>query len=203
MRKSLVIALAIAALCSCAKQVAIDPQTAHNDSILALVPTEETMPVDTVWSTDSLICIYGWDNQTGGQMINWSAVYTVMDSGVCYAYEGLPDWEDDDMSLVIGIHNLPHPTRNLYLFDIYFREWSAVGYLGFITYERIGHALQRVDLIRDKDGMLVEQVGFEYDALDLWPEIIYRWDEPSATIVTEGFGSYHWNGEIVEVLPAN
>lgn len=185
------IALALA-LCACAKV------TDKGAAILSQIPTDETMPVDTVWSPDSAICIYGWDDQTGGQMIHWSAVYQVIDDKCTATYENLPDWPDEPLSLVMAIHVLPHPTRHLYLFDTYFREWSAVGYLGFITYERKGTTLQRVALVRDEEGQLVNEVGFEYDALEVWPEIIYRWDEPSASIITDGFGSYQWNGEALE-----
>ena len=39
-----------------------------------------------------------------------------------------------DNAFFMNPADLPHPTRNLYLFDIYFREWSAVGYL--VCYHR-------------------------------------------------------------------
>ncbi len=193
------------ALCACSKSPVTQNQSpVYIDSVLALIPCDSLIPVHTVCSSDSAICIYGWDNRTGGQMINWSAVYTVRDEdNVVRVFEGLPDWSDDDMSLITGIYTLPHPTRHLYLFESYFREWSAVAYTGLVTYERTGHSLRRVPLIRDAKGQLVEQTGFEYEALEVWREIISYWDEPTHAFLTDGYGSYQWNGTALEPLPVN
>ena len=200
MNKLSVLLLMAVAGCACGVSTGHQPSVSPNwDSVFALVPQDNNMPIDTVCSPDSAVWVYGWDNLTGGQMISWSAVYTVRDDdGTSYAFEGLPDWDNDDMSLITGIYALPHPERRLYLFESYFREWSAVGFIGLTAFERTGHTLRRVPLIRDEEGELVEQVGFEYDALDKWREIICLWDDSTHTFLFNGFPAYRWNGTTLE-----
>ena len=180
--------------------------------------TTENMPVTIADAPDGSIRIYGWDNHMGGTCISWSGMYQVRDKGKVYAYEGLPDWGEYDLNLITAVYRLPHPKRHLYLFDAYYREWSSMSYRGFITYERIGHELKQVNLIRDDEGELVSEIGFEYSvpefyfnfACALTWDYQYQWDkeknilyfplhrEDEYTYMTDRFIRYRWNNQTLE-----
>lgn len=177
----------------------------------------ENMPVTIADAPDNSIRIYGWDNHMGGTCISWSAMYQIRDKGKVYTFEELPDW-DGDLFLITDIYVLPHPKRNLYLFDCYYREWSSQSYRGFIAYERKGHELKRVDILRGEDGELTSQIGFEYNvpmyffnfARTLTWDNQYSWDadrqclyfpvprEDAYTEATDRFVRYCWNGKSLE-----
>ena len=190
--------------------IADNPSTM--DYNFKVLENSDNMPVTIVDAPDKSIRIYGWNNHMGGTCISWSAMYQVRDKGKVYSYEGLPDWEDDQY-LITAIYQLPHPKRHLYLFDGYFREWSSQSYIGFIAYERIGHELKRVNVLRNEEGELVSEIGFEYCvpefyfnfARSLTWDYLYSWDneakvlyfplsrENQYTYMTDRFIRYHWN----------
>ena len=195
--------------------IANNPSTI--DYSFRTLKNSDNMPVNIVDAADGSIRIYGWDNQTGGTCISWSAIYQVCDKGKVYTYEGLPDWKHDQY-LITAIYQLPHPKRHLYLFDGYFREWSSQSYIGFIAYERIGHELRRVKILQNEEGELVDEIGFEYCvpeyyfnfALALSWGNMYQWDktksilyfplprEDKYTYLTDRFIRYRWNQSTLE-----
>lgn len=187
------------------------------DYPFSVLKESDNMPVTIADAPDKSIRIYGWNNHMGGTCISWSAMYQIRDKGKIYTFEGLPDWEYD-LYLITGIYALPHSKRNLYLFDCYYREWSSQSYRGFIAYERKGHELNRVDILRDYDGHLTSQIGFEYNvpmyyfnfARTLTWDNQYWWDadqrclyfpvprEDAYTEATDRFVRYQWNGKSLE-----
>jgi hypothetical protein len=182
-----------------------------------ILQESENMPLTIADAPDGAIRVYGWDNHMGGTCISWSAMYQVRDKGKVYTFEGLPDWEYD-AHLVTAIYKLPHPKRNLYLFDTYLREWSSQSYNGFVAYERIGHELKRVPILRGEEGDLVNEIGFEYCvpefyfnfARALTWDYLYHWDadkdilyfpvprEDKYTYMTDRFVRYRWNKKTLE-----
>lgn len=195
--------------------IANNPSTMdYNFSILE---NSENMPVTIADAPDGSIRIYGWNNHMGGTCISWSAMYQIRDKGKVYTYEGLPDWEYD-LYLITNIYVLPHPTRHLYLFDAYFREWSSQSYQGFIAYERIGQELKCVKILRGEDGELTNEIGFEYCvpefyfnfARALTWDYLYQWDDENGilyfplhrddpyTYMTDRFIRYRWNKQTLE-----
>lgn len=182
-----------------------------------VLENSQNMPVTIADAPDGSIRIYGWDDHMGGTCISWSAMYQVRDKGKVYTYEGLPDWEYDNY-LITAIYKLPHPMRQLYLFDAYFREWSSQSYNCFIAYERIGHELKRVKILRNEENELVSEIGFEYCvpefyfnfACALTWDYLYQWDKENCilyfplhrddpyTYMTDRFIRYRWNKKILE-----
>lgn len=182
-----------------------------------ILQESDNMPVTIADAPDGSIRIYGWDNHMGGTCTSWSAMYQVKDKGKVYAYEGLPDWEYD-LYLIQTIYQLPHPKRHLYLFAGYFREWSSMGYDGFIAYERIGHELKKVKILRNEDGELVSEIGLEYSIPEFYFRFAkaltwdsqYSWDaqegvlyfplpdEDEYTLMTDRFIRYRWNKKSLE-----
>ena len=183
----------------------------------SVLQKSDNMPVTIADAPDGTIRVYGWDDHMGGTCISWSALYQIRDKGKVYTYEGLPDWEYDQ-HLVTAIYELPHPKRHLYLFDTYYREWSSMSYTGFIAYERIGHELKRVPILRDEEGKLVSEIGFEYCvpefyfnfACALTWDYLYHWDsdkhilyfpvprEDEGTYMTDRFVRYRWNKKTLD-----
>ena len=177
---------------------------------------EESTPT-IVDSPDGSIRIIGYDNHTGGTSTSWSSMYQIRDKGKLYSYEGLPDW-NGEMFLITAIYCLPHPTRNLYLFDAYFRICGSSAYQAFIAYERKGHELKRVAVLRDQDGSLTDEIGFEYNIPDyyfrfaraLGYENLYMWDKDKKVfyyplrhayygyLMTDKFVRYIWNKNTLE-----
>ncbi|MBO6075051.1 MAG: hypothetical protein J6P74_07980 [Paludibacteraceae bacterium] len=200
--------------CFC-KFIADHPATM--DYAFSTLQWTNNMPLTIADAPDGSIRIYGWDNHMGGTCTNWSAIYQIRDKGKVYTYEGLPDWPYDN-HLIAAIYQLPHPKRHLYLFDTYFREWSTQSYNGFVAYERIGHELKRVPIIRNEEGKLVSEIGFEYDvpefffhfARTLTWDYLYDWDTDNNilyfpvprgdyhTSMTDRFVRYQWNTKTLE-----
>ena len=182
-----------------------------------ILQESDNMPVTIADAPDGSIRIYGWDDHLGGTCTSWSAIYQVKDKGKIYAYEGLPDWEYDQY-LIKAIYQLPHPKRHLYLFAGYYREWSSMGYDGFIAYERVGHELKKVNILRNEGGELVNEIGFEYNIPDFYFRFAqaltwdyhYSWDakegvlyfpipdEDEYTLATDRFVRYRWNMKSLE-----
>lgn len=192
--------------------IANHPATMNYD--FSALQKSDNMPVTIADAPDQSFRIYGWNNHMGGTCISWSVIYQIADKGQVYTYEGLPDWNYDPY-LITEVYQLPHKTRHLYIFSAYFREWSSLSYRGFIAYERKGHELKRVKLFRDKNGELTDEIGFEYNVPDYYFRYAthlsynfqYTWnaDESTlyipigrtedATILTDRFVRYRWNGK--------
>ena len=195
--------------------IANNPSTMDYD--FSILEHSDNMSVTVADAPDHSIRIYGWNNHMGGTCISWSAMYQVRDKGKVYTYEGLPDWEYDNY-LITAIYQLPHPKRHLYLFDGYFREWSSQSYIGFVAYERIGHELKRVKILRNEDGELDDEIGYEYCVPEyyfkfasvLGWDYMYRWDdknnvlyfplprEDEYTYMSDRFVRYQWNKQTLE-----
>lgn len=195
--------------------IANNPSTMEYD--FSVLQESDNMPLTVADAPDGSIRVYGWNNHMGGTCISWSAMYQVRDKGKVYTYEGLPDWEYDQ-HLVTAIYKLPHPKRHLYLFDTYFREWSSQSYNGFIAYERIGHELKRIPVLRGEEGELEDEIGFEYCVPEFYFHFaraltwnyLYEWDagqnilyfpvprEDNSTYMTDRFVRYRWNKKSLE-----
>lgn len=170
--------------------------------------------ISVVSSSDGTICVYS-KSLSGSVYFGWSKRYTVKDGDSIYTFDGLPDWESE-VSSINNIYSLPHPKRHLYLFDAYFREWGSMGYQYFVTFERIGHDLKRVNILRDDDGHSQCEIGFEYNTPDYYFRFarsmedgnLYQWDEKNATLyypvlipdsyfITDKFVRYVWDGQMM------
>ena len=212
MKRNYLFVLALAAaLSACHKST---PTTHENQLLFATESTEpEEDEIRIVSSPDGTICIYTRNNYSHDASWGWSVIYDVKDKDSVYTYEGLPDWQGEASSIA-KIHSLPHSKRHLYLFDAFFRISGAYGYQAFITYERIGHTLQRVPLICDDEGQLTNEIGFEYNFGDyyfrfaraLTYDYQYLWDEPNGILyypvlkqdsylLIDKFVKFRWNGK--------
>jgi len=212
-RMSYLLVLAIAAaLCGCQSG---NKTTNENQLLFAAESNEpeEEEEVRIVSSPDGTVCFYIRTNYSRDASYGWSVIYDVKDKDSVYTYEGLPDWEGEASS-ISKIHALPHPKRNLYLIDAFFRVSGAYGYQAFITYERKGHSLKRVPLLRDDEGNLVNEIGFEYNFADyffrfaraLSYDYQYLWDEDNGIFyypllkkdsyrLNDKFVVYRWDGK--------
>lgn len=225
----LVTLVLLAALCGCTKKETKTDTTAEQPSL-----TEETEEyaeevaededyydedeISVVYSSDGAICVYS-KSLSGSVYFGWSNRYTVKDRDSIYTFDGLPDWESE-VSSINNIYSLPHPKRHLYLFDAYFRESGSEGYQYFVAFERIGHDLKRVNILRDDAGNPQCEIGFEYNfgdyyfrfARTLGDNSLYQWDEKNATLyypvlipdsyfMTDKFVRYVWNGQMMAPVP--
>lgn len=214
MKKRYLIVFALGlALCGCAKK---QDNKAGDDSRLLFateVDEEDDDEISIVSSPDGSICLYSRNSTSKDATMGWSILYDVKDKDTVYTYEGLPDWQGE-VSDIKKIFSLPHPKRNLYLFDAFCRISGAYGYQSFIAYERIGHQLKRVGLWSDEAGVLCNEIGFEYNIPDYYFRFArsldydyqYMWDEDEGIFyypllkhesyfLTDKFVKYIWNGK--------
>ena len=211
MKMKILLALALAAtLCSCHS----GDQSTNENQLLFVTETDEYEEDDVqiISSPDGTITLYHRNSSSRDASYGWSVIYDVRDMDSVYTYEGLPDW-DGEASTVTQIHSLPHPKRNLYLFDAFCRISGSTGYQSFVTYERKGHTLKRVPLLRNSDGNLTSEIGFEYNFGDYYfrfaralsYDYLYQWDESEAVLyypllykesyrLSDQFVKYRWNG---------
>lgn len=204
-------------LCGCAKT---SEQMNSNESHLLFVEEEEeeveNEPI-IVDSPDGVIRFIGNNNHTGGIASGWSSIYQIRDNGHIYTYDGLPDW-DGEPALITAIYCLPHPKRQLYLFDAYFRFSGSGAYQAFISYELLGHSLKRISVLRDDEGNLSNEIGFEFNVPDYYFRFartlgygnLYKWSEHESvfyypigkaenrTILTDRYIKYIWNSKSLE-----
>ena len=181
----------------------------------AEVDNESEDDISIVSSPDGTISLYSRNSHSRDASFGWSILYDVRDMDSVYTYEGLPDWEGEVAS-ISNIYSLPHPKRHLYLFDANVRISGAYSYNAFIAYERIGHELKRVPVIRDLQGNMVNETGFEYNHGDyyfrfaraLTYDYMYLWDESKAVLyypvlnedsyyLSDLFEVWRWNGNIL------
>ena len=209
--KSLFVFAIVAALCSCHS----GNKSTNENQLLFTVEADdsEDEDIEIVSSPDGAICLYIRNNTSRDASYGWSIIYDVRDNDSVYTYEGLPDWEGE-VSSVNKIHALPHPKRHLYLFDAFFRISGAYGYNTFVTYERKGHDLKRVPLLRDENGELTCEIGFEYNFGDYYFRFAralgynyqYLWDEAKGILyypllyedsylLNDKFVKYRWDGK--------
>ena len=172
----------------------------------------EDEDIQIISSPDGTITLYHRNSSSRDASYGWSVIYDVRDMDSVYTYEGLPDWEGET-STVCKIHSLPHPKRHLYLFDAFCRISGSTGYQSFVTYERKGHSLKRVPLLRDSDGNLTSEIGFEYNFGDYYFRFArslgygyqYLWDEEEGIFyypllyedsyrLNDKFVEYRWDG---------
>ena len=167
---------------------------------------------------DKSFRVYSWNDYLGGTCTHWSGLCQIRDGENVYTYDGLPDWFSEEMFYVTDIFQLSHPTRNLYLIGAYYNESSAFSWHVFVAYERIGHELKRVPVIRDKEGELTDMIGFEYSSSGYYFNYAkavgfddrYYWDHKSqclyfpelrddeSYLLTDRFYRYEWDGETLE-----
>lgn len=200
-------------------------QSSNNEHLLVVEELDEDEGVSEeveseptiVESPDGIIRFIGNNNHTGGIASGWSSIYQIRDKGQIYTFEGLPDW-DGEPALITAIYCLPHPKRNLYLFDAYFRYSGSGAYQAFVAYERIEHTLKRVSVLRNDEGNLCNEIGFEFNVPDyyfrfarsLGYENLYKWSEHESVLyypigynengarLTDKYVRYIWNEQTLE-----
>ncbi|MBR2166656.1 MAG: hypothetical protein IJ915_08985 [Paludibacteraceae bacterium] len=209
--KSLCVFVLLAALCSCHS----DNKAKNENQLLFAAEVDESEEDDVriVSSPDGTICVYSRNNTSRDASYGWSVIYDVRDMDSVYTYEGLPDWEGEASS-ICKIYALPHPKRNLYLFDAFSRISGAYGYQAFVIYERKGRDLKRVPLLRDENGEMTSEIGFEYnfgdyyfrfanalsyDYQSLWDEeeciLYYPLLYKDSYLLNDKFIKYRWDGK--------
>lgn len=177
------------------------------------------MPLSIADSEDGTIRCYCWNNNLGFRCTTWSSMYQVKDKGKVYTYGGLPmyDSEEEMEYIVVSISQLPHKSRNLYLFFMFHDVVFEVSGYTIAAFERIGHELKQVALFRNAEGEMVDAIGVDYFlrdyvvryVQDTYCDDIYVWNdkdkdlylaigqEDHTLIMTDRYVRCHWDGKIM------